>query len=139
MSGDGLRLTYLKYHCRGPAREAIEGCSMFPLTKGYHLALQNLRQLFGAEHKISRSLLDSLKNDIKRIEDKRATRQLLVIKIKECKLAFNHMGKSSHLDTYETLEGLYCCISSDIKDKWIKLYGRRSQIIQHLTLVISLS
>ena len=42
---DGLKLTYLKYYCRGPAREAIEVCSMSPPRQGYHLALQNLREL----------------------------------------------------------------------------------------------
>ena len=61
VSDDGLRLTYLKYYCRGPAREAIERCSMFPPREGYHLALQNLKELFGDEQQVSRSLLDSLK------------------------------------------------------------------------------
>ena len=124
VSDDGLRLTYLKYYCRGPAREAIEGCSMFPPREGYHLALQNLKELFGDEHQVSRSLLDSLKNDIKRIRDKPTSWQLLVIKMKDCKLAFNQMGKSSHLDTYETLESLLRCFPSDIRDKWIKLCGK---------------
>ena len=61
VSDDGLRLTYLKHYCRGPAREAIEGCSMFPPIEGYHLALQTLKELFGDEYQVSRSLLDSLK------------------------------------------------------------------------------
>ena len=64
----GLKLTYLKYYCRGPAREAIEGCSMFPPREGYLLALRNLRELFGVEHQVSRSLIDSLKNYTKRIK-----------------------------------------------------------------------
>ena len=55
VSDDGLRLTYLKHYCRGPAREAIEGCSMFQLREDYHLALQNLKELFGDEHQVSRS------------------------------------------------------------------------------------
>ena len=44
--------------------------------------------------------------------------------MKDCNLAFNQMGKSSHPDTYEFLEGLLRCFSSDIRDKWIKLYGK---------------
>ena len=42
----------------------------------------------------------------------------------DCKLAFNQMGKFSHLDTYETLESLLRCFPSDIRDKWIKLRGK---------------
>ena len=34
------------------------------------------------------------------------------------------MGKTSHLDTYETLGGLLRCFPSDIRDKWIKLCGK---------------
>ena len=34
------------------------------------------------------------------------------------------MGKSSHLDTYKTLEGLSHRFPSDIRDKWIKLCGK---------------
>ena len=120
----GLRFTYLNYYCRGTAREAIEGCSMLPPRKGYHLALQNLKEHLGDEHQVSRSIPDSLKNDIKRIEDKRTSWQLLVIKMEDCKLTFNQMGKSSHLDTYETLESLLRCFPSDIRDKWIKLCGK---------------
>ena len=69
----------------------------------------------------SPGLLDSLKNDIKRMKDKPTSWQLLVIKMKDCKLAFNQMGKSSHLDTCETLESLLRCFPSNIRDKQIKL------------------
>ena len=61
VNDDGLRLNYLQYCYRGPAREAIEGCSMFPPRECYHLALQTLKELFGDEHQVSRLLLDSLK------------------------------------------------------------------------------
>ena len=44
--------------------------------------------------------------------------------MKDCKLAFNQMGKSSHPDTYETLESLLRCFPSDIRDKWIRLCGK---------------
>ena len=126
VSDDGLRLAYLKYYCRGHAREAIEGCSMFPPREDYHLALQNLKGLFGDEHQVSRSLLDSIKNDIKRIKDKPTSWQLLVIKMKDCKLAFNRMGKSSHLDTYETFESLLRCFPSDIRDNCLKLKSKNA-------------
>ena len=118
---DGLTLTYSKYYFRGSARETIEGCPMFPPREGYRLALQNLKEIFGDEHQVSRSLLDPLKNDIKRIKSKPTSWRFEVIKIKDCKLAFNQMRKSSHLDTYETLESLLRCFPSDIRDKWIKL------------------
>ena len=121
---DGLRLTYSKFYCRGSSREAIEGRSMFPPREGYHIALQNLKGLFGDEHQVSMSLLDSLKNDIKWIKGKPTSWQVLVIKMKDCKLAFNLMGKSAHLHTYETLESLMSCFHSDIRDKWIKLCGK---------------
>ena len=124
VSDDGVRLSYLKYYCRGPAREAIEGCSMFPPKEGCQLALQNLKELFGDEHQVSKSLIYSLKNDIKNIKDKPTSWQLLVIKMKDCKLAFSQMGKSSHLDNYETLEGLLRCFPCDIRDKWVKFCGK---------------
>ena len=44
--------------------------------------------------------------------------------MKDCKLAFNQMGKSSHLDTCETLESLLRCFPSGIRDKWIRLCGK---------------
>ena len=97
---------------------------MFSPRESYRLALQNLKELFGDEHQVSRSLLDPLINDIKRIKDKRTSWQLLVIEIKDCEWAFNQMGKSSHLDTYETLESLLRCFPGDIRDKWIKLCGK---------------
>ena len=44
-SDDGLRLTYLKYYCREPARKAIDGCSMFPPRDDYYLVLQNPKEI----------------------------------------------------------------------------------------------
>ena len=61
VNDNGLRLTYLQHYCRAPARETMERCSRFPLMKGYHLALQDLKELFGDEHQIYGSLMDSLK------------------------------------------------------------------------------
>ena len=61
VNDDKLNLIYLKYYCGGPAKVAMEGCSIFLLTEGYHLALQNLEKLLGNEHQVSKSLLYSLK------------------------------------------------------------------------------
>ena len=61
VNNDGLRLAYLKCYCRGPARKAIEGCSLFSPEEGYPLAFQKLYEFFGDEHWVSRLLLDPLK------------------------------------------------------------------------------
>ena len=124
VNDDGVRLTYLKYYCRGPAREATDGYSMFSPQEGYKLALENLKQLFGNEHQVSRSLITSVKNEIRNVREHPMSWQLLIIKLRDCKLAFTQMGKLEHLNSFETLEGLLKCFSGEIRDNCIKLSGK---------------
>ena len=91
VNDDGVRLTYLKYYCRGPAKEAIDGCSMFSPQEGYKLALQNLKQLFRNEHQVSSSILTSVKSEIRNVREHPMSWKLLVNKLRDCKLAFTQM------------------------------------------------
>ena len=88
------------------------------------MALHNLKQLFGNEHKVSRSLLTSVKNEIRNVREHSMSWQLLVNKLIDCELAFTRMGKLEHLNSFETLEGLLKCFSEEIRDSWIKLSGK---------------
>ena len=60
ISDDSQRLTYLYHYCSGKAKDAIEGCFLYPPNVGYQRARKILYELFGQRHYIVRALLDEV-------------------------------------------------------------------------------
>ena len=93
---------------------------MLPPEEGYRVALQNLKTLFGEEHRVMKSLLENLKAEIKSIKNDPMSWQLIAVRLKDCKLTFNYMGKVDHLSSFETLDSIIKCFSMEIRDKWVE-------------------
>ena len=59
---DSQRLTYIFHYCKGKAKEAIQGCLLFPAHEGYKRARVILKELFDQRHLIVRAMLDEVTN-----------------------------------------------------------------------------
>ena len=60
VADSGQRLLYLIHYCQGQARVAIQDCVMLPPIRAYERARNILKDLYGQDHLVSRSLIDGL-------------------------------------------------------------------------------
>ena len=84
VKGNGQRLLYLLYYCRGRAKSAIQDCVVLPPEDAYPCARQILRDLFGETHVVARARIDQLLKGLKPVSEDGEALSLLAIEMQNC-------------------------------------------------------
>ncbi|CAH8466083.1 unnamed protein product [Dicrocoelium dendriticum] len=118
---NGQRLLYLVYYCRGRANEAIRECTMLPPEQAYDRARCILRDLFGQNHVVARSLIDGLLTGLKPMADDSEALSRLSLKMESCYVALSQMNYMADLDSIATIERIVRFLPSALQSRWARV------------------
>ena len=116
---DSQRLTYLFHYCKGKAKEAIQGCLLFPAHEGYKRARVILKELFGQRHLIVRAMLDEVTNPgmIPLDADSLSS---YANKLTNCADALEQLGFVADLNSISTIDKILSKLPRFMVVDWVK-------------------
>ena len=137
---DGQSLLYLMHYCKGQARDAIAECVMLPPTLTSNRARETLKDLYGQDHVVARSLIDGLLQGLKPLVEDSDALTKLSLKMLNCEVALTQMNCMSDLNSLQTMERITRVLPTRLQDLWARtvddILGRgvepRFQDLQHL-------
>ena len=106
---------------------AIEECCMLPVDLGYKRAREILRDLFGQEYAIARSLIDGLFEDSRPVAFNGDSLTHLAIKMQGCEIALSQMNSEGDLNALDTIERIVRVLPQPLQNSWAWLVDEGQQ------------
>ena len=124
VADDGQRLLYLLHYCRGRAKESIEECQMLQPSQAYSRARKILKDLYGQNFHVARSLIDNLLSDIKGYVNSGESLMRLAVKMQNCGIALEQRNYLADLNAVTTLEKIVKVPPSALQLKWAETVNK---------------
>ena len=123
VTDNSQRLTYLYHYCQGKAKDAINGCLLYPAAEGYNRARVILKDLFGQRHLVVRAMLDEVTSPgsvSASAEDLLAYANKLVT----CADTLEQLGYVADLNSVSTIERVLDKLPRFVAIDWVKMPKR---------------
>lgn len=132
VADSGQRLLFLIHYCRGQAKVAIQDCVMLPPIRAYERARKILKDLYGQDHLVSRSLIDGLLKNLRIVSDASSLTDLSTRMI-GCATALEQMEHMTDLDSITVIEQIVRTLPVHLQRGWAREVNRTMPTSKRVT------